>query len=107
MKLNQKESRSMTVQTQAGRPNSEKELLKLMMWLEDVVAIKNKREIAREVANAFNDKVILVMERKKPLGVFIKFDDDSNRELLPDVRVFLSAVLNAAGCKLLKEAKNG
>jgi predicted Ser/Thr protein kinase len=90
---------------QDSRPRQE-EKLKLMEWLEDTVAIKNKREIVREVAKAFEDNIILVTERKKPLGVFIKFNEENKEKLPPEVRFFLSAVLNAAGCKLLKQATN-
>jgi hypothetical protein len=82
---------------------SREDLLRIMEWLEDVIAIKNKREIVRGIADAFNEEVILITERQKPLGVFIKFDE-SNKNLPDDVRVFLSAVLNAAGCKILKES---
>ncbi len=82
---------------------SREDQFRIMEWLEDVVAIKNKREIVRGIADAFNEKVILITERQKPLGVFIKFDE-SNKNLPDDVRLFLSAVLNAAGCKILKES---
>jgi hypothetical protein len=79
------------------------DLLKIMEWVEEVIAIKNKREIVRGIADTFNEEVILITERQKPLGVFIKFDEN-NKNLPDDVRVFLSAVLNAAGCKILKES---
>ncbi|ADU97736.1 hypothetical protein Theam_1780 (plasmid) [Thermovibrio ammonificans HB-1] len=77
-------------------------------WLEDVVAIKNKREIVREPAEAFNNPIILIMERKKPIGVFIRLDSDENiKNLSETVKLFLSDVLNAAGCKLLRQARGG
>jgi len=83
-----------------------KEELELEKWLEEVVAIRNKKELVRELSKAFEEPVILFMERKKPLGVFIKFDKESLEKLPKEVRIFLSDVLNAAGCKLLKQAAN-
>jgi TRAP-type mannitol/chloroaromatic compound transport system substrate-binding protein len=38
------------------------------------------------------------------LGVFIKLDKESLKELPEEVRLFLSKALNAAGCKLLKQS---
>jgi hypothetical protein len=78
----------------------------LMEWLLSEVAIKNKRELVKNVAKAFDEGVIVVMERKKPKGVFINLDKNKVRNLPPEVRAFLSTVLNVAGCKLIKGADN-
>ena len=77
---------------------------RLESWLEEVIAIKGKREIVSGLSKAFNEPVVLLMDRKKPLGVFIKLDKESLKELPEEVRLFLSKALNAAGCKLLKQS---
>ena len=78
----------------------------LMEWLLSEVAIKNKRELVKNVAKAFDEGVIVVMERKKPKGIFINLDRNKVKNLPPEVRTFLSTVLNAAGCKLMMEVNN-
>jgi hypothetical protein len=78
----------------------------LMDWLLSEVAIKNKRELVKNVAKAFDEGIIVVMERRKPKGVFINLDRNKARKLPPEVRAFLSTVLNTAGCKLMRESEN-
>jgi hypothetical protein len=51
---------------------------RLESWLEEVIAIKSKREIVNGLSKAFNEPVVLLMDRKKPLGVFIKLDKVRN-----------------------------
>ncbi len=86
----------------ASKRQSFENLDRLLEWVLNETVVKGKREIVRNPKEAFEDRIVLVMDRKTPKGVFISFD--AAAELPAELRAFLSMVLNAGGCKLLSNS---
>ena len=69
----------------------------LTSWLEQVVEVKNKREIVRNPRTAFEKPIVVITDRGAPSGVFLSFKAPA--ELPKEIKLFLLALMNASICK--------